>query len=213
MPQPKWKKFTEAEIVLFVQNATSYSEVARQIGYQSSGSGVQIVQKLIKERGIDISHFKGHAWNKNENNLSHPYIKKQFLMQVLYECAECKINSWNNKSIALTVHHKDGDRSNNDFSNLILLCPNCHSQTENFCGKNRRKYEHITDEIFLEALQNYNSINAACVALGIPANESSYKRAQTVKNARVNSCVLIYKFRRKNEKNNYYNIHIIFSKQ
>lgn len=26
----------------------------------------------------------------------------------------------------LHVHHKDRDRSNNDFSNLEIICPNCH---------------------------------------------------------------------------------------
>jgi predicted RNA-binding Zn-ribbon protein involved in translation (DUF1610 family) len=36
------------------------------------------------------------------------------------------------------VHHVDGNRNNNDLSNLQLLCPNCHSQTDNFCSKNRK---------------------------------------------------------------------------
>ena len=36
------------------------------------------------------------------------------------------------------MHHKDGDPKNNDFSNLQILCPNCHSQTDNYCAKNRK---------------------------------------------------------------------------
>lgn len=36
------------------------------------------------------------------------------------------------------VHHIDGNKTNNDLSNLQLLCPNCHSQTDNFCAKNRK---------------------------------------------------------------------------
>lgn len=37
------------------------------------------------------------------------------------------------------MHHKDGNPRNNDFANLQILCPNCHSQTENYCSKNRKK--------------------------------------------------------------------------
>ena len=32
------------------------------------------------------------------------------------------------------LHHIDGDNTNNELSNLQILCPNCHSQTENYCG-------------------------------------------------------------------------------
>ena len=54
------------------------------------------------------------------------------------ECEICHITQWCNKPIVLQVHHKDGNPRNNDFSNLQILCPNCHSQTENYCSKNRK---------------------------------------------------------------------------
>ena len=37
----------------------------------------------------------------------------------------------------LHIHHKDGDASNSNRSNLAVLCPNCHSMTENFGAKNK----------------------------------------------------------------------------
>jgi 5-methylcytosine-specific restriction endonuclease McrA len=45
----------------------------------------------------------------------------------------------NNKSISLQLDHINGIRTDNRLENLRLLCPNCHSQTETFCGKNNRK--------------------------------------------------------------------------
>ena len=33
------------------------------------------------------------------------------------------------------MHHKDGDSSNNELDNIAELCPNCHSQTENYSRK------------------------------------------------------------------------------
>lgn len=181
MPKAKWKNFTEEEIKQFVQNSISYSEVARKLGY-ISGSGIDAVKKMLIEKQIDTSHFKGQAWNRNEDELSWGTIKKQVFSMRPYKCECCGISSWNGKALSLTVHHIDGDHSNNDFSNLLILCPNCHSQTENFCSKNRTKYSDVTDEMFLTALKNSSSINQACKNVGIPANQAAYIRAKRLLN-------------------------------
>ena len=53
----------------------------------------------------------------------------------------CQLCGWNivNKFtglVPLQIHHIDGDCTNNKESNLQLLCPNCHSLTENFGSRN-----------------------------------------------------------------------------
>lgn len=53
----------------------------------------------------------------------------------------CQICGWNKLnpytgSVPLQVHHIDGDCTNNQESNLQLLCPNCHALTENFGSRN-----------------------------------------------------------------------------
>jgi hypothetical protein len=39
--------------------------------------------------------------------------------------------------LAISLHHRNGDRLDNRLDNLEFLCPNCHSQTENYAGRNR----------------------------------------------------------------------------
>ena len=56
-----------------------------------------------------------------------------------YKCECCGISEWNNKDITLQLHHKDGNRNNNSLDNLQILCPNCHSQTDSYCGKSSKK--------------------------------------------------------------------------
>jgi len=64
---------------------------------------------------------------------------KKYLLETRGEnCEECKQGGiWNNKPLVLQVDHMDGDSDNNYPSNLRLLCPNCHTQTENFGSKGK----------------------------------------------------------------------------
>jgi hypothetical protein len=54
-------------------------------------------------------------------------------------CESCGIEEWRGEPLSLALHHVNGDGLDNRLENLMLLCPNCHSQTENFSGRNRRR--------------------------------------------------------------------------
>jgi|LAHS01.1.fsa_nt_gb Zn finger protein HypA/HybF involved in hydrogenase expression len=61
-----------------------------------------------------------------------------------YRCAICgNLGKWNGKELILQVDHINGDHFDNRLGNLRFLCPNCHTQTRTFGGKNT----HITHEI------------------------------------------------------------------
>ena len=54
----------------------------------------------------------------------------------------CQICGWNKVNpytgiVLLQIHHIDGDCTNNKENNLQLLCPNCHSLTDNFGSRNK----------------------------------------------------------------------------
>jgi hypothetical protein len=65
---------------------------------------------------------------------------KRYLIFVRGEkCEECNCGSeWNGKPLSLQVDHIDGDSDNNFPSNIRLLCPNCHSQTDTFSARNKK---------------------------------------------------------------------------
>lgn len=53
------------------------------------------------------------------------------------KCLNCNISTWQNAPLILELDHIDGNASNNNISNLRMLCPNCHSQTPTFKNKNK----------------------------------------------------------------------------
>lgn len=66
------------------------------------------------------------------------YVRKYLFEKNENKCESC---GWNEKNthtglIPLQIHHKDGDSFNTKEENLQLLCPNCHSLTDNFGSRN-----------------------------------------------------------------------------
>lgn len=75
-------------------------------------------------------------------------IKHRILDEDLleYSCSgeKCPLNGinspvWAGKPISLHLDHINGIRDDHRLENLRFLCPNCHSQTETYSGKNNKK--------------------------------------------------------------------------
>ena len=68
------------------------------------------------------------------------HIKARLLQAGVLEnkCNECGISEWNGKDLVLHLDHINGNSRDHRLENLRLLCPNCHSQTDTYCGRNGR---------------------------------------------------------------------------
>jgi hypothetical protein len=51
-------------------------------------------------------------------------LKIRLISQRGTKCEKCGYS----KTEILEIHHKDRNRNNNNLNNLILICPNCHSE-------------------------------------------------------------------------------------
>ncbi len=97
------------------------------------------------------------------------------------KCEDCGLSDWRNKPIALEVHHLNGDSFDNKPENLKLLCPNCHSQTDNFRFKGRKK-KTVEDSALLIAIQNEKntSIRAVLRACGLSDSGNNFQRVYSL---------------------------------
>lgn len=97
-----------------------------------------------------------------------------------HKCEECGSTEWLNKPITLELEHIDGDNQNNIKENLKLLCPNCHSYTDTWKGKNsvkKKTRDYVSDEDFKEALKTSKNIRQALLKLKLTPKGANYQRA------------------------------------
>jgi len=134
-----------------VKKSKTMRQVLGILGLTYSGGNYTHIKKKIIEYQIDFSHFtlKGNKkiptkkippekYLIKNSNIGSDRIKKRMIRDGIKEhkCDICGNTEWMGKLIPLELHHKDGDRTNNEIENLEFHCPNCHAQTDNYCSKN-----------------------------------------------------------------------------
>lgn len=100
-------------------------------------------------------------------------------------CAKCGISEWFSKPISLELEHKDGNTTNNSRDNLEGLCPNCHSITDTWRGRNKPSkngLHNVTDEFLLKCLLESKNIRQGLLKAGIAAKGKNYTRAKKLLN-------------------------------
>lgn len=187
----KWEKFSKEEIEQFAKESYSYRQLGEKVGYNpNGGSLVKTMTEMVEQLQLDVSHFKGQAWNKDnyqyERFQKGRAIRNGSAIKAIialrgHKCECCHKETWLDRPIPLEVHHIDGDNLNNELSNLQLLCPNCHALTDNYRGKNinntKSKTEVVPDEDFVKALCESPNIRQALLKLGLSPKGGNYKRA------------------------------------
>lgn len=169
---------SKEELQNIIYNSISFKEVLNKLDLKhDSGGNYKTLKHRIAYDNLDISKLNLTRYTKRKNivkdinqllvvnstanrhRIKHILIKHKLIK---YECQKCGLkNSWQNELLVLQLEHKNGISNDNRLENLCFLCPNCHSQTNTFSGKNKPKIIQST-KICLDCKQNIKKTSVRC---------------------------------------------------
>ena len=146
----KFNKFTKEQIEDIVRNNTDWNVIMNQLGYNSC-THIPIIKNKLDKLEINYHHLPNDIIVSRRRYAleeilveDSPYCGgMQSLLKRLKQernwqhiCSICNLSEWNGKPIPLEIDHIDGCHTNNTYTNLRAICPNCHAQTDTYKGKN-----------------------------------------------------------------------------
>lgn len=141
------------KFIEIVKNNSSIRDILICFGFRpSSGTMRGKIRSRIDKEGIDSNHLERRSNNsktkipieeilvENSTYTNRSRLKIRLVNEKIlkYECKECENDGkWKDKKLSLQLDHINGVPNDNRIENLRFLCPNCHSQTNNFSGRNK----------------------------------------------------------------------------
>jgi hypothetical protein len=159
-------KFDRETFVGAVRESHSIAGVLRKLGLRVAGANYAMVHRMVAEYGLRTDHWTGmghlrgrrHNWARkcplslilvspsafrgSTSSLKDRLLREKLIMP---GCAICGISEWCGEHLVLHLDHVNGNRFDNRIENLRVLCPNCHSQTSTYCGRNKRRRSNADD--------------------------------------------------------------------
>ena len=135
-PKFRSRRYDWAEVQRYYDAGHSVRECMARFGFANKTFQDAAKRGAVAPRPQAMPMDELLARRRNRSHLKGRLINAGLLDE---RCEECGLTEWQGARLGFALHHRNGDRHDNRLENLALLCPNCHSQTENFAGRNTRR--------------------------------------------------------------------------
>lgn len=160
---PIWT-LNKEEMQRLLNDSSSFVEVLNTLGLDAYSGNHRTLKERIKLDNLNIKKLEEKRKEKtkscsvkkgiplaeimvenskyyNSKGLKIKLLKEKLLEYVCEKCGNKGI--WMREKITLQLEHKNGNNRDNRLENLCFLCPNCHSQTKTYAGRNSMKKSRV----------------------------------------------------------------------
>jgi len=141
----QYRKYTDEDVITSAKKVKSLAGLLKSLDLKCAGGNYAHMKKTLQRLEVDCSHWTGSAWRKDQRLKDWSEysqvasLKPHLIKERGHKCEKCGLSEWLGELIPLEVDHISGDRTDNQESNLTLLCCNCHALTPTWRGRKNKK--------------------------------------------------------------------------
>jgi hypothetical protein len=129
-------RYDWAEVQRYYDRGHSRAEAMQRFGF-CAASWTDAVK-----RGALVARPRGVTPEDVCRDLRSRHAVKRRLLEagiLQNRCDDCGLTEWRGRPISIQIDHRNGIRDDHRLENLRMLCPNCHSQTETYGARNKKR--------------------------------------------------------------------------
>lgn len=185
----KFNRFTKEFIESIVKTNTTWEAVMTALGYKSC-QNVPFIKRKLDKLSVDYSHIDptyirstqgiplSDILVKDSTYTGMPQLRLRLKRELGWEhkCSVCLLTEWNGIEIPIQIDHINGDHWDHRITNIRFICPNCHAQTDTYCGKNTRTCKQNAKKVPNQPVNKKGKKTYHCVDCNVQVKNHKVKR-------------------------------------
>lgn len=136
------RKYDWSEVQRYYDEGKSYRDCQARFGFSAQAWQTAVRRGEVKPRRnrLSLEHLLLPSTGR-------AVVRRRLLADRILEnrCSICGISEWCGAPLTLHIDHINGIRNDHRLANLRMLCPNCHSQTPTYGGRNVKRLRSLQD--------------------------------------------------------------------
>lgn len=130
------KKYDWSAIRTHYDEGASYRQCKAKFGFHAAAWSKAVRRGDIVPRNqaktiFEVLGSRSSRWLKKAKLLREGHLRDC--------CFACGISEWREQPLVVQIDHINGIKDDWRIENLRMLCPNCHSQTPTYGGRNSKR--------------------------------------------------------------------------
>jgi 5-methylcytosine-specific restriction endonuclease McrA len=136
------RRYDWAAVQAYYDEGHPYRECREKFGFASASWTKAVVRGELKARARAMPLPQLLATTKSRRSVKTRLLNDGILENV---CSQCGLRSWKGEPLSMHIDHINGLREDHRLENLRMLCPNCHSQTPTYGGRNVKRLRGLQE--------------------------------------------------------------------
>jgi hypothetical protein len=129
------RRYDWAEVQAFHDEGHLYRECRKRFGFAAYSWTDAVARGELHARARALSIAEMILARMHRGSIKRRLLELGILSEC---CSRCGLTEWRGKPLSFHLDHINGNKHDSRIENLRMLCPNCHSQTPTFSGRNNR---------------------------------------------------------------------------